>query len=165
MAGSTPLLSPRRVSPVATALSFCGVHTGKGVQRYCFLQGLYKGVRNGAQAKTAIAVRKHAIDAECGVRRMLHLACDEPVTRNRRQRPFPLEISGSGVCRVFVAANVDSQKPPFATTRRHLSEFAQYLSRTGIPSFSQLSPTVLVGTQDDSRVQALWWLRLRTADR
>jgi site-specific recombinase XerC len=27
--------------------------------------------------------------------------------------------------------------------RRHLSEFAEYLSRTGISSFSQLSPAVL----------------------
>ena len=36
--------------------------------------------QHGAKAKTAVAVRKHAIDAECGVRQMLQLACKEPVS-------------------------------------------------------------------------------------
>jgi hypothetical protein len=47
--------------------------------------------QHGAKAKTAVAVRKHAIDADCGVRQMLQLACKEPVTRNRRRGLFPFE--------------------------------------------------------------------------
>jgi integrase/recombinase XerD len=54
--------------------------------------------QHGAKTKTAVAVRKHAIDAECGVRQMLQLACKEPVTRNRRRGPLSIRISGSGVC-------------------------------------------------------------------
>jgi integrase len=46
-----------------------------------------------AKTKTAVAVRKHAIGADCGVRQMLQLACKEPVTRNRSRRPFPLEAA------------------------------------------------------------------------
>ena len=52
--------------------------------------------QHGAKAKTAVAVRKHAIDAECGVRQMLQLACEEPVIRNRRRHPFPLESEVPG---------------------------------------------------------------------
>jgi integrase/recombinase XerD len=40
--------------------------------------------QHGAKTKTVVAVRKHTIDAECGVRQMLQLACKKPVTRNRR---------------------------------------------------------------------------------
>jgi integrase/recombinase XerD len=52
--------------------------------------------QHGANAKTAVAVRKHTIDAECGARQMLQLACKEPLTRNRRRRPFPLESEVPG---------------------------------------------------------------------
>jgi len=41
------------------------------------------------QHGAAVAMRKHAIDPECGVRQMLQLACKEPVTRNRRRRQLP----------------------------------------------------------------------------
>jgi integrase/recombinase XerD len=98
--------------------------------------------QHGAKAKTAVAVRKHAIDAECGVRQMLQLACKEPVTRNRRRRPFPLESEVPGF-----AEYLQSERGFAASTirnyRHHLDEFAQYLSRTGISCFSQLSPAVL----------------------
>jgi hypothetical protein len=52
--------------------------------------------RHEAHAKTATALRKHSIGAECGVRQMLQLACKEPVTRNRRRRPFPSESAVPG---------------------------------------------------------------------
>jgi hypothetical protein len=105
MAAGPRLLSPRCVSPVAAAFSLWRVRTEEGVQRHCFLQGSYKGVRIAVVGATRsqdkdsrCAVRKHAIDAECGVRQMLQLACKEPVTRNRRRGPFSIRISGSGVC-------------------------------------------------------------------
>jgi hypothetical protein len=47
--------------------------------------------QHGTRAKTAVSLRKHSIDAECGVRQMLNLACKEPVTRNRRHRSYPFE--------------------------------------------------------------------------
>jgi integrase/recombinase XerD len=98
--------------------------------------------QHGAKAKTAVAVRKHAIDAECGVRQMLQLACKEPVTRNRRRYPFPLESEAPGF------AEYSRSEPGFAGStirnyRHHLDEFAQYLKGTGISSFSQLSSAVL----------------------
>jgi hypothetical protein len=34
--------------------------------------------QHGAKAKTTVAVRKRAIDADCGVRQMLQLACNGP---------------------------------------------------------------------------------------
>jgi hypothetical protein len=52
--------------------------------------------QHGAKSKTAVAVRKHTIDAECGVRQLLQLACKEPAIRNRRRRPFPLESEVPG---------------------------------------------------------------------
>jgi integrase/recombinase XerD len=51
--------------------------------------------RHGAHAKTVTGLRKQSIDAECGVRQMLQLACKEPVTRNRRRRMICAE---SGRC-------------------------------------------------------------------
>ena len=52
--------------------------------------------QHGAKTKTAVAIRKHTIDAECGVRQMLQLACKERVTRNRRRGPFPFESAVPG---------------------------------------------------------------------
>ena len=52
--------------------------------------------QHGAKAKTPVAVRKHTIDAECGVRQMLQLACKEPVARNRQRGPFPFESAVPG---------------------------------------------------------------------
>ena len=98
--------------------------------------------QHGAKAKTAVAVRKHAIDAECGVRQMLQLACKEPVTRNRRRRPFPLESEVPGFAE-YLRCERGFAESTIRNYRRHLSEFAQYLSRIGISSFSQLSPAVL----------------------
>ena len=97
--------------------------------------------QHGAKSKTAVAVRKHTIDAECGVRQLLQLACKEPVMRNRRRRPFPLE-SESGF-----AGSICSERGFAESTIRnyrwHLDEFAEYLSRTGIASFGELSPAGL----------------------
>jgi len=85
-------------------------------------------------------VCEHPIDAECGVRRLLQLACKEPVTRNRRRRPFPLESAVPGFAEYLHGERGFAQST-IRNYRRHLDEFAEYLSRTG--TFSQLSPTVL----------------------
>jgi len=98
--------------------------------------------QHGAKAKTAIAVRKHTIDAECGVRQMLQLACKEPVMRNRRRRPFPLESEVPGFAE-YLRSERGFAESTIRNYRRHLDEFAEYLSRTGITSFGQLSPAVL----------------------
>jgi integrase/recombinase XerD len=98
--------------------------------------------QHGAKVKTAVAVRKHTIDAECGVRQMLQLACKEPVTRNRRRRPFPLESAVPGFAE-YLSSERGFAESTIRNYRRHLSEFAQYLSRVRITSFSQLSPAVL----------------------
>jgi len=98
--------------------------------------------QHGAKAKTAVAVRKHTIDAECGVRQMLQLACKEPVMRNRRRRLFPLESEVPGFAE-YLRSERGFAESTIRNYRRHLDEFAQYLSRTGITSFGQLSPAVL----------------------
>jgi site-specific recombinase XerD len=98
--------------------------------------------RHEAHAKTATALRKHSIDAECGVRQMLQLACKEPVTRNRRRRPFPLESAVPGFAE-YLRDERGFAEGTIRNYRRHLSEFAQYLSQTGVTCFSQLSPPVL----------------------
>ena len=54
--------------------------------------------QHGAKAKTAVGVRKHAIDADCGVRQMLQLACKEPGNTQSAARPGSIRISGSEVC-------------------------------------------------------------------
>jgi len=99
---------------------------------------------HGAHAKTVTALRKHSIDAECGVRQMLQLACKEPITRNRRRRPFPLESAVPGFAE-HLHGECGFAESTIRNYRRHLSEFAQYLSQTGVTSFSQLSPAVLAG--------------------
>src|SRR5216684_7476045 len=98
--------------------------------------------QHGAKTKTAVAVRKHTIDAKCGVRQMLQLACKEPVTRNRWRRPFPFESAVPGFAE-YLRSERGFAESTIRNYRRHLSEFAQYLSRTGVTSFSQLSPAVL----------------------
>jgi integrase/recombinase XerD len=98
--------------------------------------------QHGAKAKSVVAVRKHTIDAECAVRQMLQLACKEPVTRNRRRRPFPLESEVPGFAE-YLHSERGFAGSTIRNYRRHLSEFAQYLGRTGMTSFSQLSPAVL----------------------
>jgi hypothetical protein len=52
--------------------------------------------QHGAHAKTAVALRKHSIDAESGVRQTLNLACKEPVTRSRHRRSYPFESAVPG---------------------------------------------------------------------
>jgi hypothetical protein len=107
--------------PVAAAFSLCRLRTEERLQRHCFLQGLYRSSyrewleQHGAKAKTAVAVRKHTIDAECGVRLMLQLACKEPVIPNRGEAPFHSNQRFRGLLSIY-AANVDSPKVPFETT-------------------------------------------------
>jgi len=98
--------------------------------------------QHGAKTKTAVAVCKHAIDADCGVRQMLQLACKEPVTRNRRRGPFPFESAVPGFA-AYLRSERGFAESTIRNYRRHLSEFAQYLSQTGVTSFSQLSPPIL----------------------
>ena len=98
--------------------------------------------QHGAQAKTAVALRKHSIDAECGVRQMLHLACKEPVTRNRHRRPFPFESAVPGFAE-YLRRERGFTEITIRNYRRHLSEFAEYLTRAGVTSFSELSPALL----------------------
>jgi len=69
--------------------------------------------QHGAKAKTVVAVRKHAIDAECGVRQMLQLACNEPVIRNRRRRPFPFESAVPGKHQELASLGVEEREADF----------------------------------------------------
>ena len=75
--------------------------------------------QHGAKAKTVVAVRKHTIDAECGVRQMLQLACNEPVTRNRRRRPFPLESAVPGFAE-YLRSERGFAESTIRNYRRHL---------------------------------------------
>jgi site-specific recombinase XerD len=98
--------------------------------------------QHGAQAKTADALRKHFIDAECGVRQMLRLACKEPVIRNRHRRSYPFEFAVPGFVE-YLRGERGFKEITIRNHRRHLSEFAQYLSQTGVTSFRELSPALL----------------------
>jgi hypothetical protein len=92
--------------------------------------------QHAVKTKTAVAIRKHTIDAECGVRQMLQLACKEPVTRNRRRGPFPFEAAVPGFAE-YLRSERGFVESTIRNYRRQLSEFAQYLSQTGVTSFSQ----------------------------
>jgi hypothetical protein len=111
------------------------------------------------KTKTAVAIRKHTIDAECGVRQMLQLACKEPVTRNRRRGPLPFESAVPGFAE-YLRSERGFAESTIRNYRRHLSEFAQYLSQTGVTSFSQLSPPVLAAFVVQPRRK---WLRARAS--
>jgi hypothetical protein len=84
--------------------------------------------QHGAKVKTVVAIRKHAIDAECGVRQMPQLACNEPVIRNRRRRAFPFESAVPGFAE-YLGSELGFAESTIRNYRRHLSEFAQYLSQ------------------------------------
>jgi site-specific recombinase XerD len=73
---------------------------------------------------------------------MLQLACKEPVTRNRRRGPFPLESAVPGFAE-YLRSERGFGESTIRNYRRHLSEFAQHISQTGVTSFSHLSPPVL----------------------
>ncbi|HWO31509.1 MAG TPA: site-specific integrase [Candidatus Acidoferrum sp.] len=98
--------------------------------------------QHGAKAKTAVALRKHSMDAECGVRQMLNLACKEPVTRNRHRRSYPFESAVPGFAE-YLRRERGFKEITIRNYRRHLSEFAEYLTRVGVASFSELSPALL----------------------
>ena len=98
--------------------------------------------QHGAHAKTAVALRKHSIDAECGVRQMLNMACKEHVTRNRHRRSYPFESAVPGFAE-YLRRECGFQEITIRNYRRHVSEFAAYLTRVGVTSFSELSPALL----------------------
>jgi hypothetical protein len=52
--------------------------------------------QRGAKSKTAVAVRKHTIDAECGVRQLLQLACKGASHTQSPAPPVSTRIRGSG---------------------------------------------------------------------
>jgi len=72
--------------------------------------------QHGVKTKTAVAVRKHTIDAECGVRQMLQTGLQGAGNTESPARPLSIRISGSRGLLSICAANVDSPKVPFKTT-------------------------------------------------
>jgi len=101
--------------------------------------------QHGAKSKTAVAVREHTIDAECGVRQLLQLACKEPVIRNRRRRPFPLESEVPG----FAEARLERAK---RTSRGRRSDPFQFIENSfeGSVSHRALSIAARIGSNDES---------------
>jgi len=73
---------------------------------------------------------------------MLQLACKESVTRNRRRRPFPFESAVPAFAE-YLRDERGFAESTIRNHRRHLREFGQSLSQTGVTSFSELSPPVL----------------------
>jgi site-specific recombinase XerD len=71
---------------------------------------------------------------------MLQLACKEPGTGNRRRRPFPFQSAVRGFAE-YLRSERGFAESTIRNYRRHQSEFAQYLSQTGITSFSQSRPS------------------------
>jgi hypothetical protein len=59
---------------------------------------------------------------------LLWKACNEPVIRNRRRRPFPLESAVPGLAE-YSGSELGFAESTIRNYRRHLCEFAQYLSQ------------------------------------
>ena len=70
------------------------------------------------------------------------LACKEPVTRNRHRRSYPFESAVPGFAE-YLRRERGFKEITIRNYRRHLSEFAEYLTRVGVTSFSELSPALL----------------------
>lgn len=98
--------------------------------------------QHGAEAKTAASLRKHRIVNESAVLQMLRLACEGHARRNRHRRSFPLESAAPGLAE-YLRFERGFKEATIYTYRRHLSEFAEYLSKAGVASFSELSPLLL----------------------
>jgi hypothetical protein len=70
---------------------------------------------------------------------MLRLVSEGQARRNRQRRSFPLESAAPGFA-AYLRCERGFKEATIYTYRRHLSEFAEYLSRAGVTSFSELSP-------------------------
>jgi integrase/recombinase XerD len=98
--------------------------------------------QHGAEAKTTASLRKHRIFAESAVLQMLRLACEGRVTRNRHCHAFPLESEVPGFAE-YLRCERGLNEITIYTYRRHLNEFADYLSQAGVISLGELSPGLL----------------------
>jgi integrase/recombinase XerD len=98
--------------------------------------------QHGAEAKTTESLRKHRIFNESTVLQMLRLACEGHAMRNRHRRPFPLESAVPGFVE-YLRCERGFKEITIYAYRRHLNEFAEYLSQAGVTSFSELSPPLL----------------------
>jgi integrase/recombinase XerD len=98
--------------------------------------------QHASEAKTAESLHKHRIFNESAILQMLRLACEGRARRNRHRRSFPLESSVPGFGD-YLRCERGFKEATIYNYRRHLSEFAQYLSQAGVTSFSELSPPLL----------------------
>lgn len=99
-------------------------------------------VQHGAEAKTAAALRKHAIEVGNGLRQMLRLARDGRVMSNRHRRPFPLESAVPGF-QEFLRDERGLTESTIYGYCHHLHDFGEYLRKAGITSFGELSPALI----------------------
>jgi site-specific recombinase XerD len=99
-------------------------------------------VQHGAEAKTAAALRKHALDVGNGLRQMLRLARDGRVMSNRHCRPFPLEPAVPGF-QEFLRDERGLMESTIDGYRHHLYVFGEYLRKAGVTSFGELSPALV----------------------
>jgi site-specific recombinase XerD len=99
-------------------------------------------VQHGAEAKTAAALRKHALDVGNGLRQMLRLARDGRLMSNRLRRPFPLESAVPGF-QQFLRDERGLMESTIDGYRHHLHVFGEYLQKAGVTSFGELSPMLV----------------------
>ncbi|MGD0096943.1 MAG: site-specific integrase [Terracidiphilus sp.] len=99
-------------------------------------------VQHGAEAKTAAALRKHAIDVGNGLRQMLWLASGSQVRHNRHRRPFPLGSVVPGF-QEYLRDERGLMDSTLHGYRHHLRVFGEYLRKAGITSFGELSPALV----------------------
>jgi hypothetical protein len=98
--------------------------------------------QHAAEAKTAASLRKHRIFNESAILQILRLACEGHARRNRHRHSFPLESAVPGFAE-YLRCERGFKDATIYNYRRHLSEFAEYLSQAGVASFSELSPPLL----------------------
>ena len=98
--------------------------------------------QHGAETKTAESLRKHRIFNESTVLQMLRLACEGRVRRNRHCQAFPLKAEAPGFAD-YLRCERGLNEITIYTYRRHLKEFADYLSQAGVASLGELSPALL----------------------
>jgi integrase/recombinase XerD len=99
-------------------------------------------LQNRPEAKTLESLRKHRIFAESAVLQMLRLACEGRVRRNRHCHAFPLKAEAPGFAD-YLRCERGLNEITIYTYRRHLKEFADYLSQAGVASLGELSPALL----------------------
>ena len=73
---------------------------------------------------------------------MLRLTCEGHARRNRHRRSFPFESAAPGFAE-YLRCERGFKEAAIYNYRRHLSEFAEYLSRNGVTSLTELSPPLL----------------------